>query len=117
MKSNRKILGLLLLSLCCFSSPSWGKIKLPRLISDGMVLQRDADVKIWGWASRNESVTIRFLDSAYHTTADSSGTWAIQLAKLSAGGPYSMTLMASDTMSVQDILVGTAPQINVHFGC
>jgi sialate O-acetylesterase len=83
-----------------------GQIKLPKLISDGMVLQRDADVKIWGWAAKNEPITVQFLDSTYRTVTDSLGTWTIRLAPLSAGGPYTMTFIASDTIHIQDIMVG-----------
>ncbi|KKX48401.1 hypothetical protein L950_0221375 [Sphingobacterium sp. IITKGP-BTPF85] len=36
------------------------KIRLPALISDRMVLQRDVDLKLWGWADSGEKVTIRF---------------------------------------------------------
>jgi hypothetical protein len=37
---------------------------------DGVVLQRDARVRIWGCASNGEIVAIRFLDSTYPTTAE-----------------------------------------------
>lgn len=47
-----------------------GQIKLPKLISDGMVLQREANVKIRGRASANEQITFSFIDSVYETKAD-----------------------------------------------
>ena len=31
---------------------SIGQIKLPQIIRDSMILQRDAKIKIWGWAAR-----------------------------------------------------------------
>ena len=34
----------------------YGDVKLPRLISDGMVLQRGRGTKIWGWADVNEQI-------------------------------------------------------------
>ena len=39
-----------------------GQVRLPKLISDGMVLQRDTTIKIWGWAAPSEAVTINFLN-------------------------------------------------------
>jgi len=39
-------------------------VRLPRLISDGMVLQRDVPVKIWGWATPGEKVTLHLKKSA-----------------------------------------------------
>lgn len=83
-----------------------GTMKLPKLISDGMVLQRDSNVRIWGWAAPRERVSVRFIDSSYEAIADSSGSWAVTLPKLSAGGPYTMMLMAGDTITIQDILIG-----------
>lgn len=40
--------------------PLSAKVRLPRLVSDRMVLQRDVELKIWGWASPGEKVTVRF---------------------------------------------------------
>ncbi len=45
------------------------QVKLPALISDGMVLQRDANVKIWGWADSGEKVTINFNGKTYKTAS------------------------------------------------
>ena len=41
------------------------QVTLPKLISDGMILQRDTKVKIWGWASANENIIIRFNNKTY----------------------------------------------------
>lgn len=81
-------------------------LKLPRLVSDGMVLQRNTKVKIWGWAAMYEKVSIRFLDSTYQTATDSGGAWKIVLANLNPGGPYTMQLFASDTITIRNILIG-----------
>ncbi|GHS98630.1 9-O-acetylesterase [Bacteroidia bacterium] len=85
---------------------AFGQIRLPQLISDGMIVQRDAPVKIWGWASPNEAVRLNFTGSAYKTVADKDGNWEIQLPPQKAGGPYTMTLQASNTLTVKDILIG-----------
>ena len=105
MRSNIFKFEMFLLCLLFISISSSGQIKLPKLISDGMVLQRDADVKIWGWAAKNEPVTVQFLDSTYHTVTDTLGTWTVHLVRLSAGGPFIMTLIASDTILIRDIMV------------
>jgi len=47
-----KNLLILLLSVIVFSANA--TVKLPKLVSNGMVLQRNAEVKIWGWADRND---------------------------------------------------------------
>jgi sialate O-acetylesterase len=82
------------------------QVRLPRLISDGMVLQRESIVKIWGYAAINEEIAIRFIDSTYHSKADCKGAWHILLPELKAGGPYEMQIQASNMITISDILVG-----------
>lgn len=82
------------------------QVRLPKVISDGMVLQRDAQVKIWGWAAEGEKVSVHFIDSIYTTAADDKGDWHIVLPKLKAGGPYEMNINASNSISISDIMIG-----------
>lgn len=63
------------------------KLKLPRLISDGMVLQRDTKIKIWGWALSGELVTVNFIEKSYSTITNTEGKWEVMLPELKAGGP------------------------------
>lgn len=95
---------LVLLSL--LAMPAFAQVKLPKLISDGMVLQRDTRVKIWGWAGNHERISVYFIDSVYHTVADSCGNWKITLSESEAGGPYEMQIQASNKTTIKDILVG-----------
>ena len=106
MNSNRGFLKLILVLIWILSSVAQGQVRLPRLLSDGMVLQRDADVKIWGWASPDEKVSARFLGSSYETSADSSGDWKIVLSELKAGGPFEMQIFGRDSVTVHDIMIG-----------
>ncbi|WP_338841001.1 sialate O-acetylesterase [Flavobacterium ginsenosidimutans] len=82
------------------------QIKLPRLISDGMILQRDTKVNIWGWASPKEKIELDFKGKKYNTTTAEDGKWSIQLPLQKAGGPYEMTLKASNTIVLKNILFG-----------
>lgn len=95
-----KILGLFLLicSLCVEA-----KIKLPALVSDGMVLQRNQKLNIWGKADANEKVEVKFLNKSYKTTADQNGNWKIVLPEQKAGGPYTMVI---NEITLKDILIG-----------
>lgn len=82
------------------------QIKLPRLISDGMILQRDTKVNIWGWASPKEKIELDFNHKTYKTTTAEDGKWLIQLPSQKAGGPYEMILKASNTITLKNILFG-----------
>ncbi|MBN1302575.1 MAG: beta galactosidase jelly roll domain-containing protein [Melioribacteraceae bacterium] len=83
-----------------------GQVKLPKLISDGLVLQRNTELKIWGWAAAGEKIEVQFIDSVYSAIAQSNGNWSIILPELHAGGPYDMTVSASNSIKVRDILIG-----------
>jgi len=98
---------LILLILVSFnSSITYAQIKLPRLISDGAIFQRDSELKIWGWASANEKIQLKFNERTYLTQADPKGNWNITLPSHKAGGPYEMVFKATNTISVKNILFG-----------
>lgn len=82
---------------------AFGKIKLPDLVSDKMVLQRDVELKIWGWADQGENITIRFRNETYNTSPDKTGKWSVQLKPQKAGGPFVMEI---NEITIRDILVG-----------
>jgi sialate O-acetylesterase len=84
----------------------FGQVRLPKLISDGMVLQRDSHVKIWGWSANNEKISVSFCDSVYQTTAGTTGEWAVNLSGLKPGGPFAMTISASNSITIKDIMIG-----------
>jgi len=107
MKLNVKTLGP---ALCCYvlliCQTAFCNVRLPRLVSDGMVLQRDATVKIWGWADEGEKVTINFKGKTYTTAAGTDGKWMVTLSPLKAGGPYNMEIKATNLITLKSILIG-----------
>jgi len=106
MSLKTKLGGLVLLLLSFMTLSMVAQVRLPRLVSDGMVLQRDAQVKVWGWAAQGEKVTVSFHDSVYFATANEKGEWTILLSALKAGGPFTMTVGASNIITVKDIMIG-----------
>ncbi|MGM8362457.1 sialate O-acetylesterase [Flavobacterium sp. ARAG 55.4] len=82
------------------------QIRLPKLISDGVVLQRNEKVKIWGWAAPNESIQLEFKAKTYTAKADAEGNWNMILPAQKAGGPYEMVFKATNEIKVKDILFG-----------
>lgn len=82
------------------------QVKLPRLISNGMVLQRNTDIKIWGWSAPNEDISIDFINVKYQVKANNTGNWELKLPALNAGGPHVMKIEASNTIEINDILIG-----------
>jgi len=82
------------------------QVLLPKLISNGMILQREIPVKIWGWATVGEKVTIEFNNLIYNTVTGDDGKWQIILPKQKAGGPFTMEITSSNHISLKDILFG-----------
>ena len=79
------------------------EVKLPRLIGNGMVLQRDVPLKIWGNASPREKVNVKFNNQNYQTVANTKGNWEIALPSIPTGGPYEMQI---NNIILKDILIG-----------
>ncbi|MBN2356872.1 beta galactosidase jelly roll domain-containing protein [candidate division KSB1 bacterium] len=71
-----------------------------------MVLQRDAEVKIWGWAAEGEEISVRFNGHDYTTRADRLGEWRVILSDLKAGGPYEMRVQGTNAIIIKDIMIG-----------
>ena len=82
------------------------QVRLPRLVRDSMILQRDVNIKIWGWAAKDEKVNVKFNSKTYKTKTAADGKWLITLPPMKAGGPYTMDITGSNKISLKEILVG-----------
>lgn len=118
-------LGVAALLILCSAPWVEAKVKLPALFSDGMVLQREQSVKVWGTADAGETVEVKFLKASatkgkkaisqpqalkggklkntYTATADANGRWSITLPPMKAGGPY---LLQVNDLQLKDLLIG-----------
>lgn len=85
---------------------AFAAIKLPVLISDHMVLQRDVKLKLWGWADPGEKVSIELARKKGKTVAGADGKWLLELPPLKAGGPYTLTVTGNNKIVLTDILIG-----------
>src|SRR5262249_59168674 len=82
-------------------------VKLPALISDGMVLQQGINAPLWGWADEGESVTVEFQGQKVAATAKD-GKWMVRLKPLKAGGPFTLTASATTKIELKNLLVAKA---------
>lgn len=102
--NHKNITRILTLLVCTFISLLFeAKITLPNLVSDGMVLQRNQKLNIWGKADAGERVEVKFLNKNHKTVADQQGNWKISLPEQKAGGPYTMTI---NEITLKDIMIG-----------
>lgn len=110
--------------LLLISNQSEGQVKLPQIVRDSMILQRDVPVNIWGWSAVNEKVSVKFNGKTYKTKGNAEGKWMIKLPPTKAGGPYTIDITASNKISLKEILFGDVwfcsgqsnmvHQLNIH---
>jgi sialate O-acetylesterase len=101
MKKSLRIFILILISFNSFT-----QIRLPKFVGDGMILQREKELKIWGWASPKEDILLDFNKKRYKTTANDKGEWEINLPAQSAGGAFEMIFKGKNEVKIKDILFG-----------
>lgn len=89
-----------------FWMSSEAQIKLPRIVRDSMILQRDTKVKIWGWASPKEKIRLTFNKKKYQTITSLDGKWEVLIDPTPAGGPYDMQVAGKTTVNIKEILFG-----------
>jgi len=105
------LLGIVLFAVVWIAalSPLTAAVRLPGVLSDHMVLQRDKPMTIWGWAAPGESVAVTFAGQDTKTIASADGRWKVVLPPLkSGGGPLELTVRGADGPAavVKDILIG-----------
>ncbi len=108
MKSTfTKSVFLLLVSFICFSY-SYADITLPDIISDGMVLQQNQDIKVWGWAEPNEEIiiTTSWNNKTYTTKGSNLASFSVVIRTPKAGGPYTINLKGFNQIVIKDVMIG-----------
>lgn len=96
----------LLLLFGCFGY-AHASVNLPAVWSDGVILQRDVQVPLWGWADAGEKITVEFKSRIYRTVADADGKWSILLSKMGADTTASrMEIKGANALIINDVLVG-----------
>jgi sialate O-acetylesterase len=101
----RKLICTITASLFAITQ-SHSQVRLPQIVKDSMILQRDAKINIWGWASKNEKVSIKFNGKNYKTKTSDDGKWKMQLPPMNAGGPYTMEISGTNKIVLKEILIG-----------
>jgi sialate O-acetylesterase len=82
------------------------EVRLPRVLGDHMVLQRNQPLRIWGWADPAEKITVSFGRHRAAAVAGKDRRWEVRLPAMPAGGPHELTVAGTNTLKVTDVLVG-----------
>ena len=90
------------------ASAASAAVRLPYLLSSGMVVQRGMPVHVWGSAAPGEAVSVAFRGETRNTAADDLGRWSVWLKPAEAGGPFDLKI---NTTTLTDVLVGDLPPV------
>jgi len=94
-------------AIVLFSFSARADLKVAAIFGDNMVLQQGQDVPVWGWASSNADVTVKFFGQSKSTRADTDGKWLVKLEKLKTSfAPQTLTVESGETKNFTNILVG-----------
>ena len=104
MKTHIPAIISLIVVVLASAVPAMG-VRLPALFSDGMVIQRDAPIHVWGWGDEGERVTVRLGRNSASATAKD-GKWSAVLQPMGAGGPFVLTVTGANRIEVNDVLIG-----------
>jgi sialate O-acetylesterase len=105
MKRIMRSLPLLFITAFITATNARADVKLPALISDGMVLQQGMVTPLWGWADEGETVTVEFQKQRLTATAKD-GKWMVRLRPLKVGGPFTLTISGNNRIELKNVLVG-----------
>lgn len=113
----------LLVFLFCITAMN-AQVRLPMIIRDSMILQRNQPIQLWGWSRAHEKIQILFKGKSYKFKADDHGNWKVNLAASEAGGPFTLQFKATNTIQLKDVWVGEVwlcsgqsnmvHQLNIH---
>ncbi len=95
--------------LACLSisaGPAAAQLRLPAIIGDNMVLQREANAPIWGWAAPGQKVTVTLAGKTAWATADAKGRWRVHFDNLQVGGAHEVVIEANETRTLHNVRVG-----------
>lgn len=107
--SKRKsfLLLLLFLGITSATAPANAKITLPAIFTDGMVLQRDKPIRVWGKAEPGELIGVKIGGNAGVANADKKGRWSTVLQPLPLQkAPLDLVVRGKDEAVVHNVVVG-----------
>jgi sialate O-acetylesterase len=109
VRTFKKITPALLLFVLFFNLPVSGKIILPSVFSDNMVLQQNAKVAIWGWGMPGQTVKIAAgwnTSDTISVKVNNPAKWETTIQTDKAGGPYSIQLMGTSNITLNNVMLG-----------
>jgi sialate O-acetylesterase len=128
----RRVVTIFLVTLCLVCASSLARARTARtqadaekpflhpLFNDHVVLQRGVRFPVWGWTTPGSRVTVEMRGKTASAVADAVGKWIARLGPFEAGGPFTLTIKGTQTVTLNDVLVGdvwlASGQSNMEMG-
>jgi sialate O-acetylesterase len=96
----------ILLIFCIFGLFTQAQVRLPRIFADHIVLQQNQPIRVWGWASSGEKVSVFLNNQKAATLATKDGNWMVSLPAQEAGGPYVLMVKGRNQIILNDVMIG-----------
>ena len=87
-------------------SPLRAEPVLPHLFSDHMVIQRETEIRIWGWADAGEKISVSLGAGSGQAITNADGRWRVTLPAMRAGGPFTLLVQDKKTIVFRDVMRG-----------
>ena len=117
---NRVILVLATIAISLLAQAANAEVSLPKLFGSNMVLQREMEIPVWGWAEPGEKVTVKIGQHSVTATAGDDKRWDVRLPAHKAGGPHMVTVSGTNSITLENVLIGEvwvcSGQSNMQFG-
>jgi len=90
------------------SGTMMANVSLPNIFGDNMVLQRNSEVKIWGWGNPKEEIKLvsSWNNQEYKVTANNQAQWELKIKTPEAGGPFTISIKGYNEVVLKNILIG-----------
>ncbi len=104
----KNLLKLLLFSFIIlgFATATYANVRLPQILSDNMVLQRNTEFRIWGWADKGEKITVSFNEIKRTAKTGKEGKWMVIFPAMKEGGPYTIIIKGKNEIKLTNIMLG-----------
>ncbi|MCX6979202.1 MAG: sialate O-acetylesterase [Verrucomicrobia bacterium] len=104
--SRQKIKSFLLASVVASAFPAAADVRLPRIFSDSMMLQRNMPVRVWGWAEPGEEVTASLAGKSAATRTNENGQWSVELPAMKAGENLELAVKGKNSLALKNVIIG-----------
>jgi sialate O-acetylesterase len=99
-------MGLSLAWVAVLAGSAVADVRLPKIFTDNMMVQRDQPIRVWGWAEAGEAVSVSMNGANAAATADAKGQWLVELPVLKQGEKLELTVKGKNAIVLKNVIVG-----------